>query len=78
MNIDKFIELLKENLEIEDQQLTPFSKLREIDGYDSMAVLAIIALADEHFGKMVTALDFKNFTTIQSLADFIGIENFQD
>jgi acyl carrier protein len=78
MTTEKFVQLLKENLENESQQVILQTKLREIEGYDSMAVLTIIAMVDEHFAKKVTAQDFQKLTTVQSLIDLIGKERFED
>jgi len=77
MKKDQFIQLLKEALEIQNQELKETTNVKEIEGYDSMSVMAIIALVDEHFSKRLTALQLANISTINSLMGLIGFENFQ-
>ena len=76
MKTQEFIELLKEALEVENQDLTKESNLKDISGYDSMSILIIIALVDEKFSKKVTGQQLASITTISSLIDLIGLEYF--
>lgn len=78
MKVNEFIEKLKEALEIESSNVSTESVLRDLDNYDSMAVLAIIALVDEHFNKQLTAEQFRSITTLQSLIDIIGADKFEN
>lgn len=78
MKTQEFIDKLKEALEAEDAKLTKESLLKSIPGYDSMAVLSIIAFVDENFNKKLTAVQLNSLTTIASLMDLIGNENFND
>jgi len=77
MKIQDFIDVLKENLEIEDIDVSEDTDLRTLENYDSMAVLSIIALIDEHFGKKLKGEEFKTITTVKSLMILIGMENFE-
>jgi acyl carrier protein len=76
MTKDELIVKLKEILEIDDQEFTMDTNLKETEGYDSLFVLSMIALIDKEFKKAVSADQVVNITTIQSLVDLIGTENF--
>ena len=76
MTKNELIDKLKEILEIEDQELTLETNLKETEGYDSLFVLSLIALIDKEFKKSVSADQVVNIITIQNLVDLIGPENF--
>lgn len=78
MKTSEFIEKLKEALEIETQSVTESTNLKEIEGYDSMSVMTLIAFADEHFSKKLTAQQLASITTVKSLKELIGSEHFTD
>ena len=78
MKTPEFIEKLKEALELEKVNLTITTNLKEIDGYDSMSIMTIIAFADEHFSKKLTAQQLASITTLKSLKELIGSEHFSD
>jgi acyl carrier protein len=77
MEINEFIDILKEALEIESFNLTTESDLSSLSEFDSLAIMSIIALTDEHFGKKLSAQQLSTITTVQSLLELIGLENFQ-
>ncbi|PKP58944.1 acyl carrier protein [Candidatus Atribacteria bacterium HGW-Atribacteria-1] len=79
MKKEEFIDELKEALEIEDEnkEITLETDLRYVEEYDSLSVLAIIAMIDKNFGKQIPSSDFAKVTTISSLIDLIGIEHFE-
>ena len=79
MKKEEFIEELKEALEIEDEnkEITLETDLRYLEEYDSLSLLAIIAMIDKNFGKQIPSSDFIKITTIKSLMDIIGKEHFE-
>jgi len=79
MKKEEFIEELKEALEIEDEnyEITLETDLRYVDEYDSLSVLAIIAMIDKNFGKQIPSSDFSKVTTLNSLIELIGKEYFE-
>lgn len=78
MEKDRFIELLKETLEIDESiQLNENTVLTDIEEYDSLSTLGIIALIDEHFGKKLSGEDLQNITTVKSLMEMIGEDQFK-
>ena len=78
MTTIEFIEKLKEALEFENISMTENTNLKEIEGYDSMAVMTLIAFADEYFSKKLTAQQLASITTVKSLKVLIGLEHFSD
>ena len=78
MTTDEFIEKLKEALEFEKVHMTIDTNIKSIEGYDSMAIMSIIAFADEHFSKKLTAQQLASISTVRSLKDLIGSEYFSD
>jgi acyl carrier protein len=78
MKTQEFIEKLEEDLEFDKVEMTLDTNLKIIDGYDSMSVMTIIALADEHFSKKLTAQQLASITTVRSLIELIGSDHFSD
>lgn len=79
MKTTDFINELKDALEIEDedQEITLKTYLKELEEYDSLSVLSIIAMIDKNFSKQIPSSDFIKITTIKSLIDLIGKEHFK-
>ena len=79
MKKEEFIEELEDALEIEDEdkEITQETDLRYVEEYDSLSVLAIIAMIDKNFGKQIPSSDFLKVTTVSSLMDLIGKEYFE-
>ena len=79
MKTKDFINELKDALEIEDEdkEITLETDLRYVEEYDSLSVLAIIAMIDKNFGKQIPSSDFVKVTTVRSLMDLIGKEYFK-
>jgi acyl carrier protein len=78
MNTKEFINNLKEALEFEEIEITESTNLRQIEGYDSMSVMTIIAFVDENFSKKLTAQQLASITTVKSLMELIGKDVFSD
>ena len=76
---EDFTKELKEALEIEDedQEITLETNLKDLEEYDSLSVLSIIAMIDKNFGKQIPSSDFAKVTTIKSLIDLIGKDYFE-
>ena len=79
MKTEDFINELKDALEIEDedQEITLDTDLRYVEEYDSLSVLAIIAMIDKNFGKQIPSSDFSKITTVSSLMELIGKGHFE-
>lgn len=58
----EFLAQLQEMLQT-DAALTEDTALKEMEEWDSLAFMVLIAFFDKHFGKRVTFDDLKNCTT---------------
>jgi len=78
MKTEDFVEELKDALEIEDEdkEITLETNLKELEEYDSLSVLSIIAMIDKNFGKQIPSSDFVKITTVRTLMKLIGKEYF--
>ena len=68
---EKFINLFCETLEIEDEQLTSETIFRELEQWDSLAYLSVIAMIDEEFDVQIEGAKFKELKTIGDLVNEI-------
>ena len=78
MRKSEFIDQLKETLELEDRELTAETNLKDLEEFDSLAAMYLIAMVDESFGKELSADEIRSITTVSSLIDIIGEENFAE
>ncbi|MFN2396587.1 MAG: acyl carrier protein [Bacteroidales bacterium] len=73
MTIDKFLEHFCEQLE-EDVDLTTIDSstdFKNMDGWDSLAALSIIAMIDEEFEIRITGSDMTKSKTIEDLYNLV-------
>ena len=49
----------------------PKTVYKDLDEWDSLAVLSIISMIDEEFEKTVTGADLREYATISELYNFI-------
>lgn len=66
---NKFLELVKEVLEIEDREVQLSDKFKDYDEWDSLANLSMVAMLDDEFGVVIDNQKFKNMTTLQEVHD---------
>jgi acyl carrier protein len=67
--VDAFLEKLTEILEVdyvEEQDV-----LADLDAWDSLAQLSIIALVNEMYGVTISATELKNAATIKGIKDLV-------
>ena len=63
----RFIELLKETLEINDREINVSDKFREYNEWDSIAALNVIAMIDEEYDFVLEVNRFKELQTVGDL-----------
>jgi len=74
MKRNDFIEALYEELEVESvENLSADMILRDLEEYDSLAVMSIIALVSENFSLKLNANDFESINTLEDLLVKIGL-----
>lgn len=67
----KFLEIIKDSMEIEGRELSLLDKFKEYDEWDSLAQLTLIAELDDHFGVTIQSEDFKKIETLKDLLEYI-------
>lgn len=78
MKKSEFINLLVDYCEFEPQEISFNTTLKSIEGYDSLAIMSIIAFAHEKFGRKLNAVQLQELTDINSLIELIGHDKFED
>ena len=63
--------LLEDMFELDEGELSPETKLSEIENWDSMMKLTLIVLMDEECGQTLKSEDIKKFNTIQDIMDYM-------
>jgi len=76
MDKKDFIDELKKNLETEED-ITEDTILKNLCAYDSLANLVVIAFIDSRFKKKISSRQLQSITTIRSLMELVGMENFE-
>lgn len=67
MILSDFIVLIQEQFDDADLQLSATSNFRDIDAYDSIVALSIIAVLDDEYNVSITGDDLKSAPTISEL-----------
>ena len=78
MSKTEFLRLLETTLAVDENSLAVDTDLGEMEQFDSYAIMALIALIDEEFGKSLSADDFDSITTVGSIIDIIGEDCFEN
>ncbi len=66
---NQFIDLLKEVLEV--SYLSMSDNFKELDEWDSLALLTLIAELDEQYGVLIQSEELDKILTIQELFDLV-------
>lgn len=77
MKTSVFLEKLQEELE-EKQALEQDTRLKDLENYDSISLLSVIAFVDENFNQQLDPDQFKDMETVSDLMNIIGLENFEE
>jgi len=64
---EKFLNLIKETLEIEGRDLKMDDRFKEYSEWDSLGLLSVIAAIDEEYGVIVEGNKFKDIDTLAQL-----------
>ena len=68
---EKFLETIKEALEVEDVEVKLEDNLADFDSWDSISRLALIALLDENFEVEVADAEFEETETVGDLFNLV-------
>lgn len=67
----KFLNLFKETLEIEDREVVLTEQFREFDEWDSLALLSVIAMIDEEYDVIIESNSFQKLQTVGDIYNYI-------
>lgn len=74
-----FLKEMHEMLEITSvDSITEETVLKELEEYNSLFVLTIIAFIDDNFSMQLTAEQLLSITNISSLMEKVGMEKFEE
>jgi len=73
MELNEFVKLFAEQFEdTPADQFEPETSFRELDEWDSLTALSVIAMVDEEFEKQITGADIRSVNTIEELYNLVG------
>jgi acyl carrier protein len=79
MRKNEFVNQLSEYCEFENfNNFTLDTPFKSIEGYDSLAVMSIIAFIDEKFKMKLTAVQLRELVDFKSLIAIIGLDKFDN
>lgn len=70
----KFLELFADALEVDASELSLSMKLEELENWDSMAALGVIAFADAEYNRTITGDQLDLFGTISEIYNALTSE----
>lgn len=72
MNLDDFIKAFADEIEdVQQDKINANTIYKNIDSWDSLAVLSIISLIDDKFEVILTGADLRSCETIENLYNLI-------
>ena len=74
---DVFFEELLECMDIDPVDINETTVFRELEDFDSMAIMSIVAYVDEKFDKTMAADELQKVKTVKDLMELIGMEHFE-
>jgi acyl carrier protein len=78
MKKNEFVKQLTDYCEFEGHGFNLDTSFKSIEGYDSIAILAMIAFADEKFKIKITSQQLIKLTDFKSLMAIIGEDKFEN
>ena len=76
MNKIEFVQQLSEFCEFGKSDFSVDTELKSIEGYDSMAIMSMIAFIDENFSAKISAVQIMGLSDFASLISLIGDDKF--
>ena len=68
---EKFIKNFKEVLEITHTEINLKTKFRDLENWDSISFLSVLAMLDEEYDIIIEGNDFRRLETIEDLINEI-------
>ena len=71
MNVQDFIEKFAEAIDVEATELTVDTEFRNLEDWDSVAYISVIAMMDEEYDVQIEMPVFKTLKTLGEVAEYI-------
>lgn len=71
MNLQDFIEKFADAIDIDATELTADTEFRNLDEWDSVAYISVIAMMDEDYDIQIEMSTFKTLKTLGDIAEYI-------
>lgn len=71
MNLKEKLTLIEEALDTEENTLTRETVLEDVDSWDSIAALSLIAMMDDNFGKTLSGAEIKALVTVGDILAYM-------
>lgn len=71
MELNKKMKLLEEIMELDEGELSLDMKLEDMEEWDSLTKLALMAEIRKLMGKTISVEELKAFNTIQDICDYL-------
>ena len=71
MELNKKLELLEEIMELDEGELSLDMKMDDMEEWDSLTKLALMAEIRKLMGKTISVEELKAFNTIQDICDYL-------
>jgi acyl carrier protein len=71
MELNKKLELLEEIMELDEGELSPDMKLEDLEEWDSLTKLALMAAIRKLMSKTISVDELKAFKTVQDVCDYL-------
>ena len=71
MNVQDFIEKFAEAVDVDANVLTAETEFRNLDEWDSVAYISVIAMMDEEYDIQIEMAQFKQLKTLGAIAAYI-------
>lgn len=71
MNAEEKIEFLEEIMEIEEGELTEDLRLDDLEEWDSITKLSLMAAIKKKNNKVITVDELKSFQTVKDICDYL-------
>lgn len=71
MELKERLALIEEALDTEEGALTPETALDDVDSWDSIAALSLIAMMDDNFGKTLSGSEIRTLATVGDILAYM-------
>lgn len=71
MDVQNFIERFAEAIDVDANELTAETEFRNLDEWDSVAYISVIAMMDEEYDIQIEMPTFKTLKTVGAIAEYI-------